>query len=837
MLSFPFQKPGNLLDFIRLAEVADQMLCFRSDKNNYDYVSVLEVKPINFSLMSSEEQIAILEGFRAFLSRLSFPIMIHIRLEPYDLSTYLRQFATPAEEMKQLSEDHVRFVQSLAAKRTLVQRHFYLLVPAEHDKRGKTLPVERTQLAASQLDLRCTALLEDLGRMGLQARRLLSREELVRYYHSCLHAEAARRYPLSSQAIEAAGRPIVPKLPAFWERLGAMEATRSTNQRSSEQSPVQDHLGFVQLCEIVAPSYLEVHLDHLRVHQCDLDEFIRSYAVIGYPHEVYGGWLDRLIQIDEMVDICLYIKPIDSSAFVSRLTRQLTGYRATQLLEARRGRAHDPYIAAAAKEVEDLREKLVNQEERVFRVGLYLLVRAQARRQLEERASRLLSVLHALDLRATPLVMEQIAGWQLGLPSGVLSSPLRTKVLTTGALTTAFPFSSPGLMMEGGTLRGLAPNGSLVIIDPFSSELENGHEVKFATSGAGKSYDEKVNVVRNLLLGREIIVVDPEDEYRLLCNRVGGSMVRLSDGALQLNPFELPYPIESNDRNILEEKIQSLLVLFDLLLADRGGSLSQREKGYLARCIARLYAEAGISYDPSTYCHPAPSMWDLYELIKQGACGADHFEIVDRLHRFLSAFPRTGEASQIQLGKSLMVFSIRDLNAELRPVGLFLVTDFVWTQLRRERHPRQRMLIIDEAWALLQFPQGGQFLANLVRRARKYNLVVRTISQDVEDFLTSDHGRTILKNSAIKMLMKQDATAVDLVCQTLKLSEGERRYLLGAAKGEGLLLVRNSHIPLKVLASQEEHKVAISSPREIQALEQQQETSYGDASPQHLDSR
>lgn len=821
---------GKTSDFIAVREIEGNTLCLHAGKKHErDHRAVIETTPVNFSLMSESEQETVLEGFRVFLARLSFPLMIHVRVEPYDLSTYLEHIETAKERadasdvIREIADDHTAFVHRLAASRALLRRTFYLVVPADKQRaKGKT-QLELADLAKSQLDVRCAGLLEDLERMGLAARRL-DRIELVHYYQSCVHATAAHAFPLTPAMVEAADRPVRPAWRRIFGKSKAvptleMPALGKEHEQASEERKDEETLGEIKLTELLAPSAVEIQRKQVRVHHYDRDEYLRGYTVIGYPAQVAAGWLDRLIQIEEPhIEIVMHIQPLASAPYIARQTRQLTGYRATQLLEERHGRDHNPYIKKARQEVEDLREKLVAQEEQVFGVSLYLLVRASSRLQLNERSNRLLSLLKSLELSTVSLSLEHQRAWLCTLPDGrdVLK---RRKTLDTSSLITAFPFASSSLSMDRGILTGIMPNGSLVVMNPASEQLENGHEIKFSRSGAGKSYDEKIRIIRSLLLGYHAIVIDPEDEYSRTCQKFGGVNIRLSDGALKLNPLDIPASTENQERNVLEEKCQSLLALCDVLMAERGGSLSQKEKGYLSKCLAQVYAQKGITPDPATHDLPAPCMADLYQVIRSGVCGPDTHDLADRLERYVPAFPtETG----VNLDHRLVVFNIRDLNADLRPVGLFLITDFVWTQIRRHRHPRPRILSIDEAWALLQFAEGGRFLATISRRARKYNLCLRVITQDVEDFLGSEWGRTILVNSSMKFLMKQDSTTIDAVTRAFKLSEGERAYLTSCAKGEGLFFARGSHVPMKVVASPLEHRLATTNPQELLAEEEKQ---------------
>jgi hypothetical protein len=606
------------------------------------------------------------------------------------------------------------------------------------------------------------------------------------------------------------------------------------------------------LSDLLAPASVELTRDDLRLD----DEYARVLAVIGYPRHVYPGWLDRLIDLDEPLELVLHLDPRDSAAMVRRLSRRLVELHSSRLLDQRRGRLSDAEREVAYGDVERLRDLLQRGDERVFGVSLYVLVRAPTRQALEERTERVETALDHLLLVARSATFEQDVAFASCLPQG-RDLLRRARLLDTSSAATAFPFTSSSLSMADGVLCGVIPhNGSLVILDPFAPELENANKVVFAKSGAGKSYACKVEALRSLLAGTDVIVIDPEDEYQRLCAAVGGQSVWLAPGSRQhLNPFDLPLSVtrdtaldgndgvesrpdnaeltdpsedegENNETgdvgDALADKVQSLHALLDLMLADRGptgsATLSQREKGLLDRALYETYRRAGISADPRTHTRPAPLLRDLHDVLRAEACGRDETGLADRLHRYVDgSLARLFSApTDVALDRRLVVFDVRDLDGELRPLGLFLIADFVWTRVRRDRH-RPRLLLIDEAWSLIQHAEGGRFLASLARRARKYYLGLVTITQDVEDFLGSEWGRTVLANSSVQLLMKQDSTTIEAVTQAFRLSGGERQYLLGCHKGEGLLFARGSHVAIRVEASPLEHELATTDPRELAA--------------------
>ncbi len=701
------------------------------------------------------------------------------------------------------------------------------------------------------------------------------------------HREAATR-PDSDTADAA------PALTIYQTAVRPAEAPGHHQDQSAGASSAQPHTiqtdataarldaGAPTLADLIAPAAVEVARDALRIGA----SWARVLAITGYPRTVSPGWLDTLIGLDEPFDLSLHIHPLASGPMVRTLTRRLVQLHSSRLLDQRRGRLADPEREVAYSDVERLRDALQRGDERVFSVSLYLVARGPTRRALDERCARLVATLNNLQLSCRPATLEHDLGLTSCLPEA-RDRLLRYRTFDTSSLATAFPFTSSSLSMPEGLLYGVTPhNGSLVLLDPFSSELENANQVVFAKSGAGKSYACKLQVLRALLRGVEAVVIDPEDEYRALAQAVGGQVARLApgsapgsvpgsvpgstgastigkmakhpvNGGCHINPFDLPTTavvgsadttpsadadtgapgedrLSTTTGDVLAEKAQALHALLDLMLADHGpgatvgqksgggvvgsgvtGQLTQREKGLLDRCIYETYRRVGITADPRTHTRPAPLLRDLYNTLTSGACGADESGLAERLRRYVdgSLAGLFSAPTDIQLDRPLLIFDVRELDGELRPLGLLLIAEFVWTRMRHARRPR--LLLIDEAWSLLQHAEGGRFLASLARRARKYYLGLITITQDVEDFLGSEWGRTVLANSSIQLLMKQDATTIEAVVRAFHLSTGERHTLLGCHKGEGLLFARGAHVALRVEASPKEHALITTDPREL----------------------
>lgn len=589
---------------------------------------------------------------------------------------------------------------------------------------------------------------------------------------------------------------------------------RRTDQPGQDLAPDLRRfaLGTRSLADLLAPAAVEITRDHLRLEQ----QFARTLVVTGYPRSVSPGWLGPLIDFEEPVEISLHLYPLESGQMVAALSHKMVQLHSSRLLAARGGRLADPEREVAYEDAERLRDALQRGEERVFAVSLYLLLRASSLAALDDLTRRVEATVGGMLAQSRVAVLEQDAAFRSCLPEG--QDRLRGyRNLDTSSLATMFPFSSSTLTMEHGVLYGIARhNHSPVIFDPFDPSLENANAVVFAKSGAGKSYFTKLMALRNLLVGVDFLVIDPEDEYRTLCTAVGGQYVRLSSSSGQrLNPFELP-PAGSDEegRDPLAEQVVALQGLLELMLAERGQRLTTHERAVLDRALYRTYAEAGITGDPTTHGGPAPILADLHGVLLASP-GDVAAGLATRLARYVegSLAGLFSGPTNVALDRHFVVFNVQALEPELRPIGIHLIAGFVWNQVRRSRRPR--LLIIDEAWSLMAYPEGGEFLASMARRARKYYLGLVTITQDVADFLGGDYGRTLLSNAAIKLLMKQDSTTIDPVAEAFQLSAEERQFLLGASKGEGLFFARGSHVALQVEASPAEHRLATTAPREL----------------------
>jgi conjugal transfer ATP-binding protein TraC len=576
-------------------------------------------------------------------------------------------------------------------------------------------------------------------------------------------------------------------------------------------------LGTRSLADLLAPAAVEVARDHVRLEY----QYARVLVFVGYPRTVAPGWLTPLFEFEQPIEVSFHVHPLETAGIVKLLGHKLVQLQSSRMVDVRGGRLADPEREVAFEDAERLRDALQRGEQRVFSVSLYVLLRAGSQRALDDLTRRVETTLDGMLAHSRVAILEQERAFRACLPTA-RDELLAYRNLDTSSLATTFPFTSGSLSMERGVLYGVATRSqSPVIVDPFDAALENANLAVFAMAGAGKSYFVKLMALRNLLAGVDFLVIDPEDEYGGVCQAAGGQYVRLaSSSAHHLNPFDLPPPgataIEGTDA--LAEQVAAVLGLLDVMLSEPGGTLNPYERGVLDRATYQTYAVQGISADPATHRHPPPVLRDL-QAILEAMPNDVAASLAARLHRYVGGSLAGGlfaGPTNVALNRRLVVFNIQRLEEELRPLATHLIANFVWNRVRAERRPR--LLVIDEAWSLLRYAEGGAFISGMARRARKYYLGLVTITQDAADFLRSDHGRAVLVNAAMKLLLKQDPTTVDAVADAFQLSPAERQYLLGAGKGEGLLFARGARMALTIEASPAEHRLATTAPRELAEL-------------------
>lgn len=589
------------------------------------------------------------------------------------------------------------------------------------------------------------------------------------------------------------------------QKAEAEKQQQEQQMMTEEQQAIQQFAkGLIDVKDIIAPSAVEVDFNHIVIG----GKFFRSYFTVDYPSYVGPNWLSPLINFEYPVDISTFYYPKETSEILDRLKRKIAEMQATINLQVEDGKQPDPTVKVRLQDAMELQEQLAAGNENFFQYGLYLTIHADTLDELHKIAKNLESTLASMGVVIKVATLQQEECFQTTLPYG-WDKINETRNLDTTSIATTFPFTSADLTMEKGILYGInLHNRSLVIFDRFS--LPNANSAVFATSGAGKSFAIKLEALRSLMFETEIIIIDPENEYEKLTQTIGGEYISFSqDGAQKLNPFELS-GLYSKDEDELRFKILSVSGLVRMMM---GGSLSPEEAAILDRALILTYKEKGITPDPSTHNNEAPLLEDLYKVLNSMAEEEAH-SMAMRLEKYVrgSASGVFDQRSNVDLRNTFTAFSIRDLTDELRPLAMYTMLDFIWTRIKRDK--RKRLLIIDEAWLMMQHEDAAKFVYSIAKRARKYGLGLTVISQDVQDFLNSSYGKAVVSNSAMQLLLKQAPNAIDTLQKVFYLTEGEKRFLMSAGVGEGIFFAGPSHVAIQILASENEYNLINTNPNE-----------------------
>lgn len=584
-------------------------------------------------------------------------------------------------------------------------------------------------------------------------------------------------------------------------------AERAEIQRVFEQ-------GTNTLRDLISPSAIEIHSDYFRLG----NKYGRTLYVYGYPRSLYTGWISPIINIDEVIDVSMYIYPVETDIIMKNLKTKVTQLEASMNINMEKGRVRDPQIEAAINDAEELRDQLQYGAERFFRFGLYVTIWADSMDELKFVQQKIETIFGQQMVFSKVANSQQEQGMNSTAPQCTDQLQIRRN-MNTGAISTSFPFTSADLTQDKGILYGInMHNNGLVIFDRFS--LENANMVVFAKSGAGKSFAVKLEALRSMMIGSEVIIIDPENEYQKLADAVGGSYIRLSlNSDIRINPFDLPKVVDSEDANdALRANLVTLHGLFRLMLGGNqvsaGGqvvpALSANEEADLDQALIDTYARAGITSDPLTHQSTPPTIMNLYDtLLHMEGSGP---QLAQRLRKYTTGtFAGIfSQQSNIDINNQMVVFNIRDLEDELRPVAMYIVLSHIWNIVRAEQ--KKRLLIVDEAWQLMQYEDSANFLFSLAKRARKYYLGLTTVTQDVEDFMALKMGRAIVANSSMQLLLKQSASAVDVLSDVFKLTEEEKRRLSNFPVGQGLFFAGPNHVHIQIIASETEESLITTSP-------------------------
>ncbi|PIX02856.1 conjugal transfer protein TraC [bacterium (Candidatus Gribaldobacteria) CG_4_8_14_3_um_filter_42_11] len=563
--------------------------------------------------------------------------------------------------------------------------------------------------------------------------------------------------------------------------------------------------------DIVAPSLIEIKQNYIKLGE----RMTKSFFVFSYPRYLTTSWLSPLINLDSPLDIALFIHPADSGSVLKRLRKKLTEVQAEISELEEKGIIRDPSLDTAYQDIEQLRDELQTARERVFQLGVYITIYGDDEKQLKNTEVILRSLLESRMVYLKPALLKEKQGFISTCPYG-LDQLMVHNPMNTAPLSSVFPFVSPDLSANEGILYGVNQhNSSLVLFDRFS--LENANMTLFAKSGSGKSYFTKVEILRYLMQGVDVITLDPENEYQFLSEAVGGSFFKISlNSENHLNPFDLLTPREDEKpQDVLRSNVINLVGLLRLML----GGLTSQEDAIIDQALTETYASKDITpeSDPATWLEKIPLMSDL-ENVLSGMEGAT--SLLERVRKFTKGSYANffNTPSNINMDNNFVVFGLRDMEDELRPMAMFVILRYIWNKVRSVL--KKRILLIDEAWWIMQSEDGASFLFGICKRARKYWLGVTTITQDVSDFMRSDYGKPIISNSSLQFLMKQSTATIEVVQKTFNLTEGEKNMLLGCDVGEGVFIAGQKRVALKVVASYTEDQIITSAPDEVAKIKE-----------------
>ncbi len=590
--------------------------------------------------------------------------------------------------------------------------------------------------------------------------------------------------------------------------------TKKNKEAAPEMTPVLPRDIYKQssldLVDTIAPTALNIGSREIELGE----KFVRTFYTVSYPRFLSDSWFSPVIDLDKVFDASIFIHPIDTESALRDFQKKVAEVQSQINERESKGLVRDPMLDTAYQDLEALRDNLQQAQEKLFDVGLYLALYGDTKEEIAKTEGDIRSILDAKLVYTKPALFQQEQGFRSCLPLGTDELLVNSK-LNSSPLSSIFPFVSFDLTSDRGILYGInRHNSSLILFDRFS--LENYNSVVFAKSGSGKSYATKLEILRSLMFDTDVIVIDPEREYEQLADATGGRSFNISlSSESHINPFDLPPVREGEDpKDILRSNIISLVGLFRIML----GGLSPEEDAIVDHAISETYALKDITGDVD-FTGAEPPLLSDFEQVLSGMEGSD--SLIERLSKYThgtwAGF--MNQPTNINLKQQFAVFSVRDMEDELKPIAMYIITHYIWNEVRHEL--KKRLLIIDEAWWMMKSEDTASFLYSLAKRGRKYYLGVCTITQDVEDFLKSPYGLPILTNSSLQLLLKQSPTTINALQQTFNLTDEEKYLLLEAGVGEGLFFAGMKHVAIKIVASYTEDQIITSDPSQLIAIKQE----------------
>jgi conjugal transfer ATP-binding protein TraC len=559
--------------------------------------------------------------------------------------------------------------------------------------------------------------------------------------------------------------------------------------------------------DIIAPAALKVTPKQINLG----DKIARSFFVISYPKFLNDSWFSPIINLDKVFDVSIFIHPIETAQILRQFQKKVAAVQAEIHLREEKGLVRDPKLDTAYQDLEKLRDDLQQAQERIFNTGLYITIYGDTEDEIKKIETEIVSILESSLVYVKPALFQQEQGYRSILPIANDELMIHSK-LNSSPLSSLFPFTSFDLTTDRGILYGInRHNSSLILFDRFS--LENYNSVIFAKAGSGKSYSTKLEILRTLMFDTNVIVIDPEREYEFMAEATGGRYFNISlTSEHHINPFDLPPAREDEaPADVLRSHIINLVGLFRVMF----GGLTPQEDALIDRAISETYALKDITPD-SNFAEIEPPLLSDFELVLGGMEGGE--TLVQKLSKYTKGTWAgfINRPTNVDINKKFVVFSVRDMEDELKPVAMYIVTHYIWSAVRKEL--RKRLLVIDEAWWMMKSEDTASFLLSLAKRGRKYYLGLATITQDVEDFLKSPYGMPIITNSSIQLLLKQSPSSIEVLQKTFNLTDEEKFLLLESNRGEGIFFAGLKHVAIKIIASYTEDQIITSDPAQVLAI-------------------
>jgi len=736
---------------------------------------VVMVAGINLDFKSEEEHNSIISSFQSLLNSLDFAVQFNMHSRKLDIEKYLNNLQKKAKTEERpliqgLFFEYIKFIEQFVTKHAVMEKQFFVTIPfntsitsvtdnkkTKEKEKATNMFIGNSAQYIEKLNFRTEQVIQGLRGAGLRA-VILNNEELKEL---CVN---------------------------FY------------NPQTNEERNLFQNSAFVPKVVKINPNYLKIN-----------NKFVKTFFILNYPRYLASGWLNPIINLTELMDIAIHITPIDTNIALKNLTRKSALLNAAISEKIEKGLVRDPILETALMDTEALRDTLQQTREKLFSISLYGAIYADSLEELRKLEYKIISTFERCLVTVKVPMFEQVKLWRSVAP---LAQNLInvTFAMNTNPSSTFFPFISSDLTSDEGIMYGLnLHNNSLVIFDRFN--LENHNSVIFARSGSGKSYAAKLELLRSIMNGIDVIIIDPENEYQSLSDAVGGETFKISlTSKYSINPFDIPVvPEGENESEVLQSHIASLTGLIRLMV----GAMTPAEEGVLDRSINEAYALRDIVPGRNFTGTEPPLLEDLENILLNMDGGKD---LAHRLYRFTkgSYAGLINRQTSVNIKNRVIVFSIRDLEEELRPIIMYIVLNYVWNIVRSKL--KRRILVVDEAWLMMKYPDSASFLFSLVRRARKYYLGITTITQDVEDFLSSPYGRPVITNSALQFLLKQSPATIETVAKAFSLTDVEKNYLLDVGVGQGLVIIGQKHAGIQIASSYFEHQIITTNPEEILAM-------------------